>query len=227
MALLQSWNFRLFAPLGVLAVLAGLIIGHNANLRSEQPKTVSQNILLSAPLTFRGSEIQRFFEQKGSLLASYSETVGGQALPASDLFWIASQGENFGLSPKALLTTFYLDQGGLVWSHTGGLLEYLQSMAGKLAALEAEGSSLLVHQLPGQPPADRAKDLAETNTALYALDHFYSASTKRLSDRQGSVSAWAASYQDLFAESASAKVVDSAPSPAPFLRLPFDQPQPS
>jgi len=227
MALLNNWNFRLFAPLGVLAVMAGLIVGNNANLRPAQPKTVSQDVLLSAPLTFRSPEIQRFFEQKSSPLAAYTETVGGQDLSASDLFWIASQGENFGLSPRALLTTFYLDQGGLVWPHTGGLLDYLQAMAGKLAALEAEGSSLLVHDLPGQPPADRAKDLAETNTAQYALDHFYSAGAKSLSDGQGSVSAWVAAYQDLFAESASAKAVEPPPSTAPFLRLPFDQPKDS
>src|SRR5450759_5038860 len=199
MALFKSWNFRLFAPLGVLAVIAGLIVGNNANLRPAQPKTVSQDILLSAPLTFRSPEIQRFFQQKGSPLAAYSETVGDQVLPASDLFWIASQGENFGLNPRALLTTFYLDQRGLAWPHNGGLLEYLQSMAGKLAALEAEGSSLLVHDLPGQLPAEREKNLAETNTALYALDHFYNVGAKGLSDGQGSVSAWAAAYQDLFA----------------------------
>src|ERR1035437_2680729 len=110
MALLNNWNFRLFAPLGMLAVMAGLIVGNNANLRPAQPETVSQNILLSAPLTFRSPEIQRFFEQKGSPLFAYTETVGGQDLSASDLFWIASQGENFGLNPRALLTTFYLDQ---------------------------------------------------------------------------------------------------------------------
>ena len=125
MNFLKSWAFLLIAPLAGMAVLAGLIVTQSAPPPASQP-AVSQAALLTAPSSFRQPQIQQFLEQKGSPLGAYQELVGDQPLPASDLFWLACQSENYGINPKALLTTFYLENKALAWPQNGGLLAHLQ-----------------------------------------------------------------------------------------------------
>ena len=225
MAFLKSWNFRLYAPVALLAVIAALIAGH-ATFVHAQPKTATPQMLLDAPLTFSSDGIQAFLQGKNSPLAAYSEDVGdGTTLPAAQLFWIASQGENYGISPRAVLTTFYLEY-GLAWPQNGGLLAHLQAIAARLAGLEAEGSSRLVTGLPGQPAAVEAKALpAETNTAQYALEQYYAPGAKTISGRDATPETWVQAYTDLFGADPSPKVVDPPPTARPFLRLPFNQPK--
>ncbi len=224
MSSVKNWYLGVFGSLAAVTILVVLIISqdHPAVSQAQEP-LISQDALLSAPVSFRSAEIQRFLEQQKSPLAGYREPVGDTSLPAADLVWFASQGENYGLNPKALLTTLYLEQDSLDWPQYGGLLAHLQEIGGQLAALEAEGT-VQGNVPPGQAPTAQPKSLPAGSSAVYALERYYASGAKAANPQRATVQGWATAYQKLFGESAQAKAVEPPATTVPFLRLPFDQP---
>src|SRR5512135_1268542 len=101
--MIRNWWFRLFAALLIALLVMAFIIARTPRVAS-QPALISDDVLLTAEAEFTPEAIQRLLVARGSPLASYTETVAEQTLTAAQLFWVAAQHSDYGLSPKALIT---------------------------------------------------------------------------------------------------------------------------
>ena len=216
----KNWWGRLAAALVVAFSLMGMVI-FNAPHLSAQPATVSDDALLTAETGFTPEVIQQLLVARGSPLAEYHETLAEQTLSAAELFWIAAQHADYGLSPKALLATLQVED-GLNWPQSDGLYTHLKQIA-----LELQRGYQAA--LAPTPAADGAKSAAlpgEGQTAAsYALARYLAPRAKVAGQVRASLQDWTAAYRQLFgkdpAKEVSAKTIATN---VPFMRLPFDDP---
>lgn len=205
------WWIRLVLALFAGASLTGLIANRAANSTALTPG-ISDGALLSAESGFLPPQIQQVLEAQSSPLAQYSEDVGEQTFTAAELFWLASQNEQFGLSPKALLTTFALET-NLAWEHPTGLFEQLRQVAAAL-------NDAYRQSLTGQSKVlNGAQSRAEA-----ALGNYFAPVSKSGGEARATLQTWAQMYRQLFNQSPQDDP-KGVPLPAaePFLRLPFDR----
>lgn len=213
----KNWWVHLAAALAVAFSLMGMVITQTPGF-SAQPAEISDDVLLTAETAFAPAEIQRLLAERGSPLASYQEVVGEQTLSAAELFWAAAQHSDYGLSPKALLTTLYLED-GWKWTQPGGLYAHLKQIALELQRGYQAG------QAPDPEASAKGIPLPHNTSATYALAHYYAPRAKVVSQVRGSLQEWSAAYRELFnrdpAKEVSAKAIATN---VPFLRLPFEHP---
>lgn len=214
----KHWWARMAAALLAAFSVLGFVIAQTPGFAS-QPAVVSEDALLTAESAFGPAQIETLLAAMGSPLAGYRETVGEQSLSIGELFWVAAQHSDYGLSPRALLATLSVEN-GLRWNKAGGLYAHLRQMALALQRGYQAG-------LAAQPaPAARGFALPQDTPATYAVAHYYSASAKTASQVRGSLQDWAAAYQQLFGQNPSQPAqAKAAATQVPFLRLPFDQPK--
>ncbi len=211
----QYW-LRLGAALAAALSLMGLVIGTTPR-PSGPPISVSNSAFLTAETNFDPAAVQALLVQRGSPLARYSETVGEQTLSAAELFWVAAQHSDYGLSPKALLTTLQLEN-GLNWPQGDGLYTHLKQMALEL-------QQALLTTLEPDPAGGKALAPPGANTATQALTRYYTPRAKSVAQVRGSLQAWAAAYRALFATDPTQEVSDKAiATQVGFMRLPFENP---
>jgi murein DD-endopeptidase MepM/ murein hydrolase activator NlpD len=220
--LLKNWWLRLAAALLVAFSVMGWVVSQTPHRPTPQAISaqaeVSDDTLLTAETGFSPQEIQAMFEKRASPLAGYSETVGEQALSAAELFWVTAQHADYGLSPKALLTTLYVED-GWNWTQSGGLYAHLKQMALELERGYQQGLSAA--------PAAGAKSAGQpaSSAASLALAQYYASNAKTIPAGRGSPQAWSTAYRQLFNQDPAR--ADSAKAPAtqvPFLGLPFKDP---
>lgn len=208
----------------LLALLFGIFL-----LISCQPQAgydgkqvgLRNDVVFSLEPGFYGAAIQRILEQRGSPLAEYRETIEGEVVPASEIIWLASQGMDYAVSPKALLVTFSLET-GLTWEREGGLYAALQQMARDLAAANVayqQGA----RQVTARDGSVIALD-ARVNAATYALYAYYSRLAKDKTQLDQAVEAWRSAYYDFFPDEKGVLMPTPMPTFQPFMRLPFDNP---
>jgi murein DD-endopeptidase MepM/ murein hydrolase activator NlpD len=215
---LKNFWVRLGTTLLAAFGLMGLVIGTTPR-PANPPAVISDDALLTAEIGFGPEAVQRLLSQRRSPLADYRETVGEQTLSAAELFWIAAQHSDYGLSPKALITTLQLED-GLNWTQNGGLYAHLKAMA-----LELQRG--LVASADPAPAAPGGKGLAlpRQNAATYALASYYAPNAKAITQVHTSLQDWAAAYRELFAADPAKEVAAKAPATnVGFMRLPFDNP---
>jgi murein DD-endopeptidase MepM/ murein hydrolase activator NlpD len=218
----KNWWVRMAAALLAALSLMGIVI-FNTPHTPGQGTGVSDDALLTAETSFTPLEIQALFIQHGSPLASYTEVVGEQTLSASELFWVAAQHADYGLSPKAMLTTLYLED-GWNWNQPDGLYVHLKQIALELERSYQDG--LATAAAPGAKTAGLPQDSAAT----YALAHYYDpqanlATAKAAGQVRGSIQEWSAAYRKLFSQDPARPVTGKAiATDQPFLRLPFEDP---
>ena len=215
---IHNWWARLVAALVAALGVLGIVIASTPSI-SQQPAWVSDDALLTAETAFAPEQIQDLLAARTSPLASYTETVGEQTLSAAELFWAAAQNSDYGLNPKALLATLYIED-GLNWTQPGGLYAHLKQMALELSRAYQAGLAPV--------SADESKGLVlpRDTAATYALARYYAPTAKVNGQLRASLQDWSATYRQLFDRD---PAQDAAPkSPAtqiPFIRLPFDEPK--
>lgn len=206
------WWIRLALALLAGAALTGLII-NQASQSGPLAEGVSEGAFLTAESDFLAPQIQALLEAQNSPLARYSEQIGQQTFSAAELFWLASQNDQFGLSPKALLTTFALES-NLAWQQPDGLFEHLRRMAAALndayrAGLTGESKAVGVNQ----PRAEAA------------LAAYFAPRAKSPAQNWAVLKDWVALYRKLFNQSPASEPKSQNPATTtPFLRLPFERP---
>ena len=203
-----------------LAATAGLLSGC-APEGEVKTISVSDTNFLTARSDFMDQEIQAFFEQHSSPLATYKETVGGNDYSAAELTWMASQQRDFGINPKVLLTTLYLEN-GLAVPVDQKYSTYMNGMASTFwSAYDAYKNGATV-----VPLKTGEITFSGINAASYAVSKYFApgfGSREKLEER---LDLWITRYQDLFV--ADPRLVEAAdrtaPVVKPFLILPFHQP---
>ncbi len=182
---IRNWWVRLIAALIVALGVMGFVIANTPRV-PQQPAPISDDALLTAETEFGPEQIQRLLAARASPLASYTETISEQTLSAAQLFWIAAQHSDYGLNPKALLTTLYLEN-GLIWPQPGGLYTHLKQMALELSRAYQAGL--------GPNPAVKGFDLPDDTAATYALARYYSQTARVSGQVRASLQDWSAAYQ--------------------------------
>ena len=160
--------------------------------------TVTNDQFLTADANFAAPEIQAFLEQQNSPLAVYSETEEGVVYTAADMFWIASQSNDYGLSPRALLTTLALEN-GLTWNKQGGLLPYLKNMAANLAA----SANAYEIENARESTLSGAKTITignNSNAATYAITQYLAPLASDSDQLNQWLDVWADTFQVFFQE---------------------------
>lgn len=212
----RNWWVRLFAALLVALLVMVFVIARTPRVAPAAP--VSDDALLTAEVDFGPDAIQRLLAARGSPLASYTETISEQTLTAAELFWAAAQHSDYGLSPKALITTLSLEN-GLNWTQPGGLYAHLKQMALELSRDYQAGLE------PDAAAAKGGPDLPRDTAATYALARYFLPSAKVSGQVRSSLQDWSAAYQKLFGSDPSREVAAKAlATNIPFMRLPFDEP---
>ena len=206
------WWIRFALAILAGAALTGLIVSRAAHSSAVTPG-ISDETLLTAESDFLAPQLQKLLEAQRSPLATYSEMVGEQTFSAAELFWLASQNEQFGLSPKALLTTFALET-NLAWEQPDGLFDHLRRMASALndaysAAITGQAKALNGAQTPAEA----------------ALGSYFAPSSKSAGQARTALQSWAELYRKLFKQSPQGGPKEVQPATSiPFLRLPFERP---
>lgn len=207
------WWIRLALALLVGAALTAFIISQALNSNPALPG-ISDEVFLTAEIEFLAPQIQKVLEEQRSPLAQYSEKVGEQTFTGAELFWLASQNDQFGLSPKTLLTTFAL-QRNLSWDKPAGLFDHLRQMAVGLNEAYRSTSS-----------GDSKVLTSAQSGAEMALTSYLAPQSKSAGQARGTLQNWAETYQKLFTQSPqSAPKGVTVATTVPFLRLPFDRPK--
>lgn len=184
--------------------------------------TVTNDQFLTADANFAAPEIQAFLEQQNSPLAVYSETEEGVVYTAAEMFWIASQSNDYGLSPRALLTTLALEN-GLTWNKQGGLLPYLKNMAANLAA----SANAYEIENARESTLSGAKTITignNSNAATYAITQYLAPLASDSDQLNQWLDVWADTFQVFFQEDPKVAKAIAPPSTTAFLALPFDEP---
>jgi len=210
----QNFWVRLSAALIAAFGLMGWVIGTTPRL-SSQAVTISDDALLTAETSFNPVAVQQLLAERGSPLANYRESVGEQSLSAAELFWVAAQHSDYGLSPKALITTLQLEN-GLNWSQPGGLYAHLKQIALDLQR------GLLANANP-IPEDSQGLVLPRQSLATYALARYYSPRARAVGQVRSSLQDWAAAYRELFKTDPAKAIAAKVPATqVGFMRLPFE-----
>jgi murein DD-endopeptidase MepM/ murein hydrolase activator NlpD len=205
------------AILGLVWLLLG---GAAAGAVSRSLKTVvSDETFLTAERGFYAPAIQAFLEAQHAPLAAYQE----QGRSAAEIIGLVSQQRDYGLNPKALLTTLFLET-QLDLPSAGNFEAYAGTMAlAHWTAWRDFGQGARSVRLKD----GRSLELDGTalNGATYALARYFAPASASEAELAQTLQAWGAAYHTLFGQEArAASVVTTQATVAPFLGKVFNQP---
>jgi murein DD-endopeptidase MepM/ murein hydrolase activator NlpD len=206
-----------------------LIFSLLGNVNPIQARSETSTIILTdynfmnVAKDFYGSSIQEVLKKNNSALADYNRQVGEQTLTAGDVFWVSSQQRDFSINPKVLVAT-YVTLYGMSNTPSEDFMEVTHDMAATLWEDYSafEGGTKTYPMKSGQE--NTIED--ESNGATYAIKAFFARQSDDQNELDNYLNQWLGNYRSLFNQSPD---VDSgskatAPDIAPFLQLPFAQP---
>ncbi|MCJ7622720.1 MAG: M23 family metallopeptidase [Anaerolineaceae bacterium] len=184
---------------------------------------ISDHNFLTAEQGFFQEAIQVVLKDIDSPLVSYEEQVGGESLSAAETIWVSSQHMDFGLNPKVLFVTLYIE-GMLGENPSVRFTPYVQNMAESLweayAGYQTGEREITLRN--GQ-----AIDFIENgNAATYALAIYFAPDFNSETELYDQLEKWRLAFQELFAVSPELDVemAHAMYVIEPFLELPFEQP---
>jgi murein DD-endopeptidase MepM/ murein hydrolase activator NlpD len=215
--------YRMAVTIGIPFFLAVFALGTVQPAVSALDSTIiTEDNFLSADPGFSGEKISQLFQKIDSPFASYSEQISGQTYTAGDVFWMGSQGMDYGISPKVLLSIFAFEN-RLISAPETRLMPAVQSLTQSLVAdyKAYEAGERTITLANGSTP-----NVGQTNPASFALARHFAPSANSEFDLQIILGRWQAKYNNLFSvfPQELGVAAQSSPDVAPFLRLPFDQP---
>jgi murein DD-endopeptidase MepM/ murein hydrolase activator NlpD len=177
----------------------------------------------SGPPGFDDAAIQKVLERVKSPLAAYQESVGSDTFSAARAIYTASISQEDTLNPQVLLAILHAE-GRLQDRGKSPFILLLQGKSERLwEGYRAYLSGAQELTLTGGQVI-RAGE--ETNAATYALAYYYAPQKADAKELQNALERWLQSYLFLFNQDPGLDIVtvQSVPDIAPFLQLPFRQP---
>lgn len=217
---------RWLAIVMLVSMLGALLFGATQPVSASIRKpVVTDNVFTTAEDGFYGAAIQKVLQGANSPMSKFKQAVNGDQVLASELFWLASQQEDFGMNPKSLLVTSFVESALDAPLPGYDLFKALRDMAQKLwGSYQAFGAGERNITLSNGSTIQATDDL---NAATYALAVYFGQRSKDENELNNYLGQWSQAYWSLFQTDPLLGPINIQADPTPvepFLILPFKQP---